>query len=117
MLRAAFTLTVGAVSQVHQGDAVVIARHTIMPQQPGMYAPNIIDATIKLCEEDARVRAYLFGLARDSVYLNLGAACVMMCIGILANHNLIPPLFMPAGMQASPNDSQNGTANGHGTLN
>jgi hypothetical protein len=107
MLRGASMLTIGVASRVKQEDAIVIARHTIAPEKNaiGMNAhPNVIDAVMQLCREDKKVRAYLLGLSAQSAYLNVAVAFASMAIAVMANHNLVPPMFNPSPV--NPNGTE-----------
>lgn len=56
-------------------------------------APALIDAIIVLCQQDKEVRAFFLSLTTGSAYANVVIASLPIIIGILANHNLIPPIF------------------------
>lgn len=73
-------------------------------------SPALIDSIMQLCEQDKRVRDFLFDLSSSSVYLNVAMASAAIIVPILANHGLIPPLFMPSP-QPIPN-ATNGTVPG-----
>lgn len=69
-------------------------------------SPALIDALIVLCEQDKHVREFFISLGTGSAYANVVIAAMPMVIGIMANHNLIPPIFgtpAPVAMPASPN--------------
>ncbi len=110
MLRSFATMAVGLTAQVSKNDAIVIAKHTIlMPPVVEEHTPNLITATMQLAEHDRKVRTYLAGLAQQSAYLNVAVAGSAIVLGIMANHNLLPPMFNP--VPVNPNDQQvsNGT--------
>lgn len=104
MLRSSAMLGIGIASRVKTDDAVVIARHTIAPD-PQNFAPNVIEAVMELCRQDRKVRAYLAGLAAQSAYVNVAVAFASMTIAVMANHNMVPPIFNPT----SPKAPENGT--------
>lgn len=102
MLRSSAMLLCAIASKVNANDASVIYTHTLAePPTVPEYTPNLISATMQLCKEDKKVRAYLLGLSAQGAYLNIAMASGAIIMGIMANHKLLPPMFAP---QESPND-------------
>ncbi len=57
---------------------------------------DLIEAIVKLSEQDKNVRDMLLSLGSGSAYTNVVVAALPMIIAVLANHNLIPNIFKAA---------------------
>jgi hypothetical protein len=68
---------------------------------------ELIEAIVKLAEQDKNVRDMLLSLGSGSAYTNVVVAALPMIIAVLANHNLIPNIFKAVPAEALPN-AQNG---------
>ena len=97
MLETAFGGAILVTSGFNATDAMIISNSSTA----------IIDSVIALCQQDKKVRDFMYQLSATSAYAGVVIATMPMVIGILANHKLIPPLFMPAPPNAG-NVSQNG---------
>ena len=64
---------------------------------------QLIEAILKLAEQDKNVRDMLLSLGNGSAYTNVVVAALPMVIAVLANHNLIPNLFKMAPVETLPN--------------
>lgn len=91
MLSVYLSGTSALVSKVNQIDALII--------ESG--APNLINAICVLAEQDKNVRLFLLQLSITGAYGGVIMASLAIIVPILANHNLIPPLF-----QAKPQQPQ-----------
>lgn len=81
-----------------QNDALTADSHVISPINTVTGNANdssqeLIEAIIKLAEQDKNVRDMLLSLGNGSAYTNVLVAALPMIIAILANHNLIPNIF------------------------
>jgi len=69
--------------------------------------PNLTASVVELCRQDKRAREFMLSLTTGSAYANVAIATVPIVIAILANHNLLPPIFGIAPQQTqSPNGTQ-----------
>ena len=60
---------------------------------PNPQVQNLIESILVLCQQDKAVREFFLSLTTGSAYTNVVIAALPMIIAILANHNLIPPIF------------------------
>ena len=69
---------------------------------------NLIDAILVLCQQDKAVREFFLAITTGSAYTNVVVASLPVVIAILANHNLIPPIFgTPAAIPEPNPNAQN----------
>ncbi len=73
-------------------------------------SPALVDSICVLCQQDKSVREFMLSLTTGSAYANVVVASLPIVVGIMANHNLIPPIFgTPAPVQVSiPNGTEQG---------
>lgn len=91
-------------------DARIITPVQPDTNQKNMHVQNLIDAILVLAQQDKNVRDMLLAMTTGGAYTNVIIASVPIIVAILANHNLIPPLFtMPA---IKSEQVPNGTATG-----
>ncbi len=86
----ASTLAIATGGVDKDGIPKPLARDGIVIKQG---APNLIEAILVLCQQDKNVRDFFLSLSTGSAYANVVIASLPIVIGILANHNLIPPIF------------------------
>lgn len=58
--------------------------------------PQLVDAVVALCEEDAKVRAMFLSLMTAGAYAQIVSAVMMIVLPILANHGVLPSIFLTA---------------------
>ncbi len=90
------TLAIASGGVDSNGIPKPLARDGLVIQQS---APNLIDALLVLCQQDKNVREFFLSLSTGSAYANVVIASIPLVIGIMANHNLIPPIFGSAPVQ------------------
>lgn len=54
---------------------------------------RLVSSIVALAKQDKNVRLYLLKLATQSAYMNVIGSVMVIIIPILANHNLLPPIF------------------------
>lgn len=64
---------------------------------------------IELCKQDKRIRDMLLDMATSSAYVGVIIASASIIIPILANHNLIPPIFGMGNVGGANAVQSNGT--------
>lgn len=64
--------------------------------------PAIVHELVELAKTDKNMRKYLEWLATPGKYAPLTMACAGVALPIMANHGIMPPLFLPKTQKSNP---------------